>query len=57
MLHLAGSSSSSRWRVDDLVRATGIDGISKSEVSRMVAELDGKVAQLEQCPLDDAPYR
>lgn len=35
----------------------GIDGISKSEVARMVAELDGKVAQLEQRPLDDAPYR
>jgi transposase-like protein len=45
------------WRVDDLVRATGIDGISKSEVSRVVAELDGEVAQPEQRPLDGAPDR
>ena len=29
-------------RADDLVRAMGIDGISKSEVSRMAAELDTK---------------
>src|SRR5207249_3909349 len=32
-------------RVDDLVRAMGIDGISKSEVSRMAAELDVKVKE------------
>jgi len=31
-------------RVDDLVRALGIDGISKSEVSRMCAGLDAEVA-------------
>jgi len=30
-------------RVDDLVRALGIDGISKSEVSRMCASLDAEV--------------
>jgi transposase-like protein len=30
-------------RVDDLVRALGIDGISKSEVSRMCAALDAEV--------------
>jgi putative transposase len=32
-------------KVDDLVRALGVDaGISKSEVSRICAELDGEVA-------------
>ncbi len=31
-------------RVDDLVRALGIDGISKSEVSRICAALDAEVA-------------
>ena len=30
-------------RVDDLVRALGIDGISKSEVSRICAALDAEV--------------
>ena len=30
-------------RVDDLVRALGIDGVSKSEVSRMCAALDAEV--------------
>ena len=30
-------------RVDDLVRALGIDGISKSEVSRMCGALDAEV--------------
>jgi transposase-like protein len=44
-------------RVDDLVRAMGIDGISKSEVSRMAAELDAKVAEFRDRPLDAGPYR
>src|SRR5258708_30127745 len=44
-------------RVDDLVRAMGIDGISKSEVSRMAAELDAKVAEFRERPLDAGPYR
>ncbi len=44
-------------RVDDLVRAMGIEGISKSEVSRMVAELDEKVAEFKDRPLTDGPYR
>ena len=44
-------------RVEDLVRAMGIDGISKSEVSRMAAELDAKVAQFRERPLDAGPYR
>jgi transposase-like protein len=44
-------------RVDDLVRAMGIDGISKSEVSRMAAELDAKVTEFRERPLDAGPYR
>lgn len=44
-------------RVDDLVRAMGIDGISKSEVSRMAAQLDEKVAEFKDRPLADGPYR
>jgi transposase-like protein len=44
-------------RVDDLVRAMGIDGISRSEVSRMAAELDAKVAEFRDRPLDGGPYR
>jgi transposase-like protein len=39
-------------RVDDLVKAMGIDGISPSEVSRMAAELDAKVAELRDRPLE-----
>ena len=31
-------------KVDDLVKALGVDGISKSEVSRICAELDTAVA-------------
>ncbi len=44
-------------RVDDLVKAMGIEGISKSEVSRIAAELDAKVAELRERPLDGGPYR
>ena len=44
-------------RVDDLVKAMGIDGISKSEVSRMAAELDARVAEFRHRPLDAGPYR
>lgn len=44
-------------RVDDLVRAMGIDGISKSEVSRMAGELDTKVKAFRDRPLDAGPYR
>jgi transposase-like protein len=44
-------------RVDDLVKAMGIEGISKSEVSRMAAELDQKVAEFRDRPLDTGPYR
>jgi putative transposase len=44
-------------RVDDLVKAMGIEGISRSEVSRMAAELDVKVAEFRDRPLDAGPYR
>jgi len=44
-------------RVDDLVRAMGIEGISKSEVSRMARELDHVVAEFRNRPLDAGPYR
>ena len=44
-------------RVDDLVRAMGIEGISRSEVSRLAGELDSKVAEFRERPLDAGPYR
>jgi transposase-like protein len=44
-------------RVDDLVKAMGIDGISKSEVSRLAAHLDAVVAEFRERPLDSGPYR
>jgi transposase-like protein len=52
--HVGGVSTR---RVDDLVKAMGIEGISKSEVSRMAAELDAKVAEFRERPLDRGPYR
>jgi putative transposase len=44
-------------RVDDLVKAMGIEGISRSEVSRLAAELDAKVNDFRLRPLDTGPYR
>lgn len=44
-------------RVDDLVKAMGIEGISKSEVSRLAAELDERVAEFRNRPLETGPYR
>ncbi len=44
-------------RVEDLVEALGIAGISKSEVSRLAGELDAKVAEFRTRPLDAGPYR
>ena len=44
-------------RVDELVRALGMDGISKSQVSRICQELDAEVARFRARPLDgDYPY-
>src|SRR5487761_2306645 len=44
-------------RVDDLVKAMGIEGMSKSEVSRLAGELDAVVTQFKERPLDRGPYR
>ena len=44
-------------RVDDLVKALGCEGISKSPVSRICSELDGVVDSFLDRPLDDGPYR
>jgi putative transposase len=44
-------------RVEDLVEAMGIAGISASEVSRLAGELDVKVAEFRERPLDAGPYR
>ena len=43
-------------RVDDLVVAMGGTGISKSEVSRICAKLDGEVATWRGRPLDEQPF-
>lgn len=43
-------------RVDDLVRALGCDGISKSQVSRICEELDAVVEAFRARPLDAQPY-
>jgi len=42
-------------RVDDLVRALGLEGISKSQVSRLCAELDGEVERFRTRRLE-GPY-
>lgn len=44
-------------RVEDLVEAMGIAGLSSSEVSRLAAGLDAKVAEFRNRPLDAGPYR
>lgn len=44
-------------RVEDVVKAMGIEGISASQVSRMAAELDAMVAEFRERPLDAGPYR
>ncbi len=43
-------------RVDDIVRAMGIDGISKSQVSEMAKSLDVQVEAFRSRPLDAGPY-
>jgi len=43
--------------VDDLVKAMGMSGISRSQVSRLCAEIDGKIATFLERPLEgDWPY-
>ena len=43
-------------RVDDLIKALGCDGISKSQVSRICEELDEVVQGFLGRPLDASPY-
>jgi putative transposase len=43
-------------RVDEVARAMGIDGISKSQVSRICQELDEVVDAWRNRPLDAGPY-
>ena len=43
--------------VDDLVKAMGMTGISKSQVSRLCGEIDGKIATFLDRPMEgDWPY-
>jgi len=51
-------SGVSTRRVDDLVRALGIEGISKSEVSRICTALDSEVERFRTRPLGElaCPY-
>ena len=49
--YLAGVSTR---RMDKLVKTLGIDSLSKSQVSRMAAELDEHVEQFRHRPLDSA---
>ena len=57
LVDLAAIEGVSTRRVDDLVRSLGCEGISKSQVSRICAELDGVVASFLERPLDGGPYR
>jgi transposase-like protein len=43
-------------RVDGLVKTLGIEGLSKSQVSRMAGELDEMVSEFRNRPLDAGPY-
>lgn len=49
-------SGVSTRRVDDLVRALGIEGLSKSEVSRMCAALDAEVTAFRSRPLGETGF-
>jgi len=52
--YIQGASTRS---VDDLVRAMGMEGISKSEVSRLCGEIDGRVKDFLARPIEgDWPY-
>lgn len=51
--YLAGVSTR---RVDKLVKTMGIDGISKSQVSKMAKSLDKIVEEFRNRPLDTGPY-
>jgi putative transposase len=49
-------TGTSTRRVDDLVRALGIEGISKSEVSRICASLDTEVSAFRCRPLGETGF-
>jgi putative transposase len=51
--YLAGVSTR---RVDKLVRQLGIEGMGKSQVSKLARELDAIVEAFRNRPLDGAPY-
>ena len=51
--YLAGVSTR---RVDKLVKTLGIEGISKSQVSKMAKSLDEMVDSFRNRPLDAGPY-
>lgn len=51
--YLAGVSTR---RVDKLVKQLGIEGISKSQVSKLAGSLDDIVADFRSRPLEDGPY-
>jgi transposase-like protein len=44
-------------RVDDLVQALGMHGVSKSQVSRLCQELDAEVERFRSRRLDGSPLR
>ena len=43
-------------RVDGLVKSMGLEGMSKSQVSRLAEELDETVESFRNRPLDQGPY-
>ena len=44
--YIQGISTFSTRSVDDLVKALGMEGISKSQVSRLCGEIDGNRCEL-----------
>ena len=56
MIQQAYIEGVSTRRVDDLVKALGCDGISKSQVSRICKDLDAVVDSFLDRPLDGGPY-
>ena len=57
MIQEADIQGISTRSVDDLVRAMGMDGVSKSQVSRLCAEIDDRVQDFLTRPIEgDWPY-
>ena len=56
MIQQAYVEGVSTRRVDDLVKALGCEGISKSQVSHICGELDDAVDSFLGHPLDTRPY-